>query len=183
MVLNLEARRKDHYQMFAHHIITTLLMSFSYVLNYTRIGNAILCTMDFTDIILPAAKLCLYAEKVQAADAMLAFYVVSWIATRHVLFGMLLWSVAFELPTILPYGWRPSEGYFNSFYSHKGFVALLTALQILVREMPFLTRCGVRLLTCLWGTWQICIWLWMILKVAYSAVTGNGPADSRSDSG
>ncbi len=109
-------------------------MSFSYVFNYTRIGNAILCTMDFTDIILPAAKLCLYAEQVKAADAMLAFYVVSWIATRHVLYGKLLWSVMFELPAILPYGWRPSEGYFNSWYSHKGFVALLSALQILVRQ-------------------------------------------------
>lgn len=107
-------------------------MSFSYVFNWTRVGNAILCCMDFTDIILPAAKLCLYAKKIQAADYMLAFYVVSWIATRHVLFGMLLWSVAFELPTKAPYGWRPAEGYFNSWFSHHCFVALLSALQVLV---------------------------------------------------
>lgn len=51
-VINLEERRKDHYQMFAHHVITTMLMSFSYVFNYTRVGNAILCTMDLVDIIL-----------------------------------------------------------------------------------------------------------------------------------
>lgn len=52
LVIHLEERRKDHVQMFAHHIITTLLMSFSYVFNYTRVGNAILCTMDLVDIIL-----------------------------------------------------------------------------------------------------------------------------------
>lgn len=52
-MINLEARRKDYYQMFTHHIITALLMMFSYVLNWTRIGNTILCTMDLVDIFLP----------------------------------------------------------------------------------------------------------------------------------
>lgn len=52
-MINLEARRKDYYQMFAHHIITSLLMMSSYVLNWTRIGSAILCTMDLVDITLP----------------------------------------------------------------------------------------------------------------------------------
>lgn len=54
--INLEARRKDYYQMFAHHIITTLLMMSSYVLNWTRIGVAILCTMDLVDITLPVRR-------------------------------------------------------------------------------------------------------------------------------
>lgn len=53
IVINLEERRKDYHQMFAHHIITVLLMSTSYTMNYTRVGNAILCTMDLVDIILP----------------------------------------------------------------------------------------------------------------------------------
>ena len=52
-MINLEARRKDYYQMFAHHIITSMLMMSSYVLNWTRIGNTILCTMDLVDITLP----------------------------------------------------------------------------------------------------------------------------------
>lgn len=41
--------------MFAHHIITTTLMAFSYVLNWTRVGNAVLCLMDFVDILLPVS--------------------------------------------------------------------------------------------------------------------------------
>lgn len=53
VVLNLEEHRKDYAQMFTHHVVTVLLMTFSYVLNWTRVGNAILCIMDFVDILLP----------------------------------------------------------------------------------------------------------------------------------
>lgn len=63
IVLNLEARRKDYHQMFAHHIITTTLMCLSYVLNWTRIGSAILCAMDFADILLPVSLYSICARK------------------------------------------------------------------------------------------------------------------------
>lgn len=56
ITINLEARRKDYWQMFTHHIITTILMSLSYILNFTRIGSAILCTMDVVDILLPVSS-------------------------------------------------------------------------------------------------------------------------------
>jgi very-long-chain ceramide synthase len=52
LVLNLEAKRKDYEQMFAHHIITIALLVSSYVTNFHRIGNAILCLMDPSDILL-----------------------------------------------------------------------------------------------------------------------------------
>ncbi|CAG8816948.1 36904_t:CDS:2, partial [Gigaspora margarita] len=52
-VLNVEKRRKDFVEMATHHVITILLMFFSYIFNLTRIGNAVLCTMDFADIQLP----------------------------------------------------------------------------------------------------------------------------------
>ncbi|KDN42872.1 LAG1-domain-containing protein [Tilletiaria anomala UBC 951] len=52
LVLNLEARRKDCEQMFAHHVIAIALIVSSYITNYHRIGNAILCLMDPSDILL-----------------------------------------------------------------------------------------------------------------------------------
>ena len=51
-VLNIEARRKDFWQMLCHHIVTCTLIFMSYTYNVTRVGNAILCTMDFSDILL-----------------------------------------------------------------------------------------------------------------------------------
>lgn len=51
-VLNIEERRKDHYQMFAHHIITCSLIAASYTHHLTRVGHVILCIMDVIDILL-----------------------------------------------------------------------------------------------------------------------------------
>jgi acyl-CoA-dependent ceramide synthase len=51
-VLQVEARRKDYAAMFAHHIVTIMLLACSYITCFTRIGNAILCMMDFADILL-----------------------------------------------------------------------------------------------------------------------------------
>jgi len=54
-VINIEARRKDHWQMFAHHIFTTALLFCSYGFYQTKVGNVILCIMDVIDIILPVS--------------------------------------------------------------------------------------------------------------------------------
>lgn len=51
-VLNIEARRKDFWQMFCHHLVTCTLIFMSYTYNVTRVGNAILCIMDLSDILL-----------------------------------------------------------------------------------------------------------------------------------
>jgi len=51
-VLNIEARRKDFWQMLTHHLVTCALIFMSYTYNVTRVGNAIICVMDFSDILL-----------------------------------------------------------------------------------------------------------------------------------
>jgi very-long-chain ceramide synthase len=56
-VLNIEARRKDFWQMLTHHIITCILLFMSYTYNVTRVGNVILCIMDFSDILLSVISL------------------------------------------------------------------------------------------------------------------------------
>ena len=52
-VINIEERRKDHWQMFTHHVITIFLMLSSYYTNFTRIGCLIMVLMDWCDIWLP----------------------------------------------------------------------------------------------------------------------------------
>ena len=56
VVVNIEERRKDYSQMFAHHIITCFLICGSYSFYQTKVGNAILCLMDVGDIVLPVSK-------------------------------------------------------------------------------------------------------------------------------
>ncbi|GAA5967986.1 hypothetical protein JCM11641_003689 [Rhodosporidiobolus odoratus] len=158
IVLNLEARRKDYYQMFAHHIITTLLMMSSYVLNWTRIGNSILCTMDLADIFLPLAKLFKYTGNDSASDATFAVFLVTWIVTRHVIFPKIIWSLVTESTDFVEYAWRSKDGYYYSRNTQIAFVLLLCALQVI-----------------------LCMWLYLILRVLYIMVRGRSVEDIRSD--
>jgi hypothetical protein len=41
-----------------HHIATTLLLVYSYYVNFTRVGVMVLLVHDMSDIFLEAAKLC-----------------------------------------------------------------------------------------------------------------------------
>jgi TLC domain len=53
LILNAEARRKDHVRMMTHHVITVILMAMSYFSNFTRVGCLIMILMDWCDIFLP----------------------------------------------------------------------------------------------------------------------------------
>ena len=55
LILNAEARRKDHWQMMTHHIITVALMVSSYNVNHTIVGCFIMLLMDTSDIYLPVS--------------------------------------------------------------------------------------------------------------------------------
>lgn len=161
-VLNVEERRKDHYQMFSHHIITTLLCVGSYRYYYTRIGNLILVIMDSGDIFLTGAKLLKYAGFSFLCDLMFVCFLLSWVVLRHGVYNYLFyhaWARALDLMAdgkcipgkVQDICWSPTI--VNTFYS------LLGLLQV------------------------ICIlWFFSILKVAYRVITGSGAADVRSDS-
>lgn len=55
LILNAEARRKDHWQMMAHHVITIGLVLGSYSYHFTRIGCLVMMLMDCCDIFLPVS--------------------------------------------------------------------------------------------------------------------------------
>lgn len=57
MVVHIEERRKDHWQMFTHHIITCALIFGSYGNYQTKAGNTILCLMDVVDLVFPVSGL------------------------------------------------------------------------------------------------------------------------------
>jgi acyl-CoA-dependent ceramide synthase len=59
MVINMEERRKDHWRMFSHHIMTCMLLLTSYGYHQTKFANLILCLTDVVDILLPVGHICL----------------------------------------------------------------------------------------------------------------------------
>jgi very-long-chain ceramide synthase len=55
LVIHIEERRKDHWQMLTHHFLTVTLISTSYVYHFTKIGHLILVLMDIVDLFFPVS--------------------------------------------------------------------------------------------------------------------------------
>ncbi|KAE9410444.1 longevity assurance proteins LAG1/LAC1 [Gymnopus androsaceus JB14] len=159
LILNAEARRKDHYQMMTHHVITIFLVWGSYYYNLTRNGCLIMMLMDLCDIFLPLAKMLRYLELPQIfPDITFGAFMVSWFITRHVLFIIAIKSAFLDMPRVTNFGWDPSRGYYLTKGSHYMFIMCLLALEVL----------------------QI-IWFGMICRVAWRVISGESASDVRSD--
>lgn len=164
IVLHLEARRKDHLQMFAHHIITILLCTGSYFFYFTRIGHIILLLMDIVDVLLSTAKILKYCGFQALCDFMFLFFMFSWIVLRHGVYIYVLyfsWSKAriimnADCSSFLP--GEPVKICYTDFQIDI-FLLLLTFLQVITM-----------------------IWMFMILRVAIRVISGNNADDIRSDS-
>ncbi|SOV24776.1 translocation associated membrane protein, putative [Plasmodium sp. DRC-Itaito] len=60
--LNYERRRKDYYVFVLHHLSTIILLTYSHVLNFWRVGLLILFIHDIVDIVLYLSKLLNYTN-------------------------------------------------------------------------------------------------------------------------
>ncbi|KDR83793.1 hypothetical protein GALMADRAFT_236178 [Galerina marginata CBS 339.88] len=159
LVLNAEARRKDHVQMMSHHIITVVLILGSYFTNFTRVGCVIMMLMDCCDIFLPLAKMIRYLDISQfACDFVFAIFMFSWLITRHFLFLFVIYSTIFEGPNYVEFKWDYEGSYYVTQTNFTIFCVLLLALQVIQ-----------------------CIWFGMICRVAWRVVSGSGASDDRSD--
>lgn len=52
----LESRKPDFWEMLLHHVVSCSLVSFSYILNYVRMGSLVLLLHGATDILIYASK-------------------------------------------------------------------------------------------------------------------------------
>ncbi|KAG8193505.1 hypothetical protein JTE90_003717 [Oedothorax gibbosus] len=117
----MDTKRKDFAQMFVHHIVTILLLTFSWTSNLFRIGTLVLVIHDFADVPLEAAKMAKYVENQKVADWSFALFTVAWLVSRlglypyRVIYGT-VWSALLIVPM------------FPAYYV---FNALLCALQVL----------------------------------------------------
>ncbi|KAJ2742438.1 Sphingosine N-acyltransferase lag1 [Coemansia sp. BCRC 34301] len=160
-VLLIEERRKDFVVMFVHHIVTCNLMGWSLFTNYTRVGNAVLCCMDSSDIFLSGTKCLRYLGFERAAVVSFVVFILSWVYTRHYLYFKITYSVFFETYDILGPDaiWNSANGAFYNRPSIAGFTTLLVILQLL-----------------------IIYWFALVLRIIYRIVMQNNLDDSRSDS-
>ncbi|KAH7887794.1 TLC domain-containing protein [Phlebopus sp. FC_14] len=158
LILNAEARRKDHVQMMMHHVITIILMVASYFYNFTRVGCLIMVLMDCCDIFLPLAKMLRYIALYSLCDVTFTIFLLSWFVTRHVLFIIVILSAWVDPIQLINEQWAPERGNYFSELTHNAFVSLLVSLQIIQA-----------------------VWFWMICRIAYRVLSGQGASDDRSD--
>ncbi|KMZ74094.1 LAG1 longevity assurance-like protein [Zostera marina] len=82
-ILTWETRRKDFPIMLSHHIITIILIVYSYLV---RIGCIIIALHDTCDIFLEVAKVLKYIQAEMGASIFFGIFAISWFLLRLVYF-------------------------------------------------------------------------------------------------
>lgn len=160
-VLNVEEKRKDHYQMLSHHIITCLLIGGSYYYYFTKIGHVILSMMDVVDIFLSTAKILKYSGFTTVCDWLFGFFVILWVIMRHGMYNYVLYHLftkgrSLMIPGKCVEGILQKRCWTDQIITN--FCYLLGGLQIIT-----------------------IIWMYLIIKVLIKVVTGSNAEDVRSD--
>ncbi|KAL7118966.1 hypothetical protein ACP275_02G034000 [Erythranthe tilingii] len=81
-----ETRRKDFSVMMSHHVVTVILISYSYIARFFQIGAVILALHDASDVFLEAAKIFKYSGKEVGASVCFGLFALSWLLLRLVFF-------------------------------------------------------------------------------------------------
>ncbi|KAE8376515.1 TLC domain-containing protein [Aspergillus bertholletiae] len=183
-VINIEERRKDHYQMFTHHIITSTLLTSAYIYGFYNVSNVVLCLMDIVDLLLPTAKILKYFGYELACNVAFGVFMFVWLITRHILYPLLCWSIFKEVPARMAYGCY--SGTTAKMISNDGYPDQLTHL-----FYPFLNIDGpicmnrtikwIFLSLLLFLQALSIIWFAMVIRVAVGVLRTGNAEDSRSD--
>uniref|UniRef100_A0A803NL87 TLC domain-containing protein n=1 Tax=Cannabis sativa TaxID=3483 RepID=A0A803NL87_CANSA len=108
-----ETRRKDFSVMMSHHVITVILIWFSYFTRFFRIGSIILALHDASDVFMEAAKVFKYSEKELGASVFFGCFAVSWLILRLIYFPFwIIRSSSYDLCKYL----RLSEAFHRFMY-------------------------------------------------------------------
>ncbi|KAL8834296.1 MAG: hypothetical protein Q9176_007574 [Flavoplaca citrina] len=184
VVVHIEKRRKDHWQMFTHHVITCILLFTSYGYHQSKVGNTILCLMDAVDILFALAKILKYLNFQTACNIAFGIFMVVWFGARHVLYMLVCWSVYKDIPKEITYGC-----YHGTNANLKGPSNVPDHFDHLVQPFkdPQGLVCwnnGIKwafLATLLTLQVILLIWFGMIVRVALKVLKGGEAEDSRSD--
>ncbi|KAF4124388.1 Acyl-CoA-dependent ceramide synthase [Geosmithia morbida] len=184
VVIHIEERRKDHWQMLSHHVITSSLIWACYHYHHTRVGHLILVLMDVVDIFLPLAKCLKYAGYTTLCDIAFVFFVSSWLMARHVLYIAVLWSIYADTPRVMDFGcYRGTNaGLEGPFERPAGLTALVEPFYKFdgtvcfdhgVKWMFLVPLIFLQIITLFWFS--------LIVRVVIKVLRGGSAEDSRSD--
>ncbi|KAM3538744.1 hypothetical protein ARSEF1564_008350 [Beauveria bassiana] len=93
LVIDMEERTKDNWQMLTHHLVTITLLACCYAYHQTRVGSVFLVLLDVIDLFLPLAKCLKYLGFGVICDLIFGRSIVSWIIARHGLYIFTCWNI------------------------------------------------------------------------------------------
>ncbi|ELK31079.1 LAG1 longevity assurance like protein 4 [Myotis davidii] len=121
MTLPFDIRRKDFKEQVAHHLVTIILITFSYSANLLRIGSLVLLLHDSADYLLEACKMFNYTHQRRVCNSLFLIFSLVFFYTRLVIFPtQILYTTYYE-----------SIANSGPFFGYYFFNSLLVILQLL----------------------------------------------------
>ncbi|XP_037786070.1 ceramide synthase 6-like isoform X1 [Penaeus monodon] len=110
----IQHQRKDSLQMFIHHVLTIMLIVFSWTVNFVRLGSLVLIVHECADIPMLFAKMSKLFGRRDLMDKFFVVFVLLWLSTRTGLFPLwILNNSLFEAHVILDVELIPVYYIFN----------------------------------------------------------------------
>ncbi|KAI2639965.1 longevity-assurance protein [Xylaria nigripes] len=184
LVVNLEARRHDYWQMIAHHFATTTLIASAYAYHHIRVSNLIMVLMDIIELIFPVAKCLKYLGFTTICDVLFGIFMVTWLVTRHLFYLMVCWSIYYDIPRLLPVSCYQgaAENLQGPLPVPDNWSYLLEPFRNPSGIVCFTRGINVAFLSYLLILQAIMIpWSMSIIRVAIRVARGDGAEDVRSD--
>ncbi|KAI0521913.1 longevity-assurance protein [Xylaria bambusicola] len=184
LVVNLETRRHDYWQMIAHHVATTTLIASAYVNHHTRVSNLIFVLMDIIELIFPLAKCLKCLGFTTICDVIFGIFMVTWLVTRHIFYLMVCWSVYRDSPRHMPTSCYdgPADNLRGPFPAPEGRSYLLEPFRNPGGIVCMTEGIRIGFLSYLLVLQAIMIpWSAAIVRVAIQVLRGDNAEDVRSD--
>ncbi|KAJ6462133.1 longevity assurance proteins LAG1/LAC1 [Mycena sanguinolenta] len=158
--LGLEKRRSDHWELVVHHVVTVWMVTWSYMMNVTLLGNAVFVSMDVPDVLLAFSKMLNYLRLERAKVVSFVVFVIGWGYFRHYISIRILWSLRAEFWMVPEPAqvFRPLEGLYMALW---------------IRDQMFFALCVLQGLNLFWG--------WLILRILYRTIMVAETDDDRSE--
>ncbi|XP_054619542.1 ceramide synthase 2-like isoform X1 [Dunckerocampus dactyliophorus] len=118
-----DVKRKDFKEQIVHHVATTVLIGFSWLVNYIRGGTLIMLVHDAADYLMESAKMFNYAGWKRTCNCIFTVFAVVFIISRLIIFPFCILHATLVYPMTL---YKP----FFGFYFFNGLLLVLLALHV-----------------------------------------------------
>jgi len=139
----MEVKREDYWILFCHHLVTLVLIYWSYAIKFERIGLLVLVTHDTNDVFLELGKTYVYRKNEFMTNLVFSIVITSWLITRLGIFPFkVIYSSLYESIKVVPYDIATSCFY----WEFNVLLIFLLCLHI--------------------------YWFWLMLKILWGIVSG-----------